>query len=126
VQKEVAERIAGHSGSRAYGFLSVSVQTFSEVTVLLNVPRDAFRPPPKVDSAVIQLQPRKHPVVENPQSFLDFAAAAFKQKRKTLRNNLAGPYSRAAIDAQPEANQRAEQLSLEQLANLHQRILKFQ
>jgi 16S rRNA (adenine1518-N6/adenine1519-N6)-dimethyltransferase len=70
--------------------------------------------------------PRPHPSVIDPPAFLKFAAAAFKQKRKTLRNNIAPLYGRAGIDAQPEAGLRAEQLSLEDLANLYQRILKFQ
>lgn len=126
VQREVAERIVAGPGSRDYGFLSVNVQTFAEPKILTNVPPEAFRPPPKVDSAVIELNPRRHPAIEDPASFLAFASAAFKQKRKTLRNNVAALYGRAAIDAQPEAGRRAEQLSVEELAKVHQRILKFQ
>jgi 16S rRNA (adenine1518-N6/adenine1519-N6)-dimethyltransferase len=126
VQREVAERIVAGPGSRDYGFLSVSVQTFAEARILINVPPDAFRPPPKVESAVVELAPRPHPAVADPVSFLKFVSAAFKQKRKTLRNNVAPLYGRPAIDAQPEAKLRAEQLSIEQLANVHQRILKFQ
>jgi 16S rRNA (adenine1518-N6/adenine1519-N6)-dimethyltransferase len=126
VQREVAERIVAGPGSRDYGFLSVNVQTFAEPKILVHVPPEAFRPPPKVDSAVIELIPRRHPAIEDPPSFLKFASAAFKQKRKTLRNNLAALYGRPAIDAQPEAGKRAEQLSIAELANVHQRILKFQ
>jgi 16S rRNA (adenine1518-N6/adenine1519-N6)-dimethyltransferase len=126
VQKEVAERIAAGPGRREYGFLSVSVQLFAEPRILVNVPAESFRPPPKVDSAVIELVPRAHPAVADPDSFLRFASAAFKQKRKTLRNNVGPLFGRGAIDAQPEAGQRAEQLSIGQLASVHQRILKFQ
>jgi 16S rRNA A1518/A1519 N6-dimethyltransferase RsmA/KsgA/DIM1 with predicted DNA glycosylase/AP lyase activity len=78
-----------------------------------------------VESAVIELIPRQHGSIIDAESFLQFASAAFKQKRKTLRNNLAELYGREAISGQPEANLRAEQLSIEELANLHQRILKF-
>jgi 16S rRNA (adenine1518-N6/adenine1519-N6)-dimethyltransferase len=125
VQREVAQRIAAGPGSRDYGFLSVSVQAFAEPRILLHVPPDAFRPPPKVESAVVELIPRQHAAIIEPESFLQFASAAFKQKRKTLRNNLGDLYGRDAIGGQSEANLRAEQLSIEQLANLHQRILKF-
>ena len=126
VQREVAERIVAGPGSRDYGFLSVSVQTFAVPRILMHVPPEAFRPPPKVESSVIELVPRAHPAVSDPDSFLKFVSAAFKQKRKMLRNNIAPLYGRDAIDAQPEAGLRAEQLSIEQLANIHQRILKFQ
>lgn len=126
VQREVAERIVAGPGSRDYGFLSLNVQTFAEPKIVVNVPPEAFRPPPKVDSAVVELIPRRHPAIADPASFLAFASAAFKQKRKTLRNNIAPLYGRAAIDAQPEAGLRAEQLSVEELASIHQRILKFQ
>jgi len=125
IQKEVAERIAAGPGTRDYGFLSVSVQAFAEPRIVLHVPADAFRPPPKVESAVVELDPRQHPAIIDAESFLQFASAAFRQKRKTLRNNLAELYGRDGISEQPEANLRAEQLSIEELANLHQRILKF-
>jgi 16S rRNA (adenine1518-N6/adenine1519-N6)-dimethyltransferase len=126
VQREVAERMVAGPGSRDYGFLSVNVQTFAESKILIHVPPEAFRPPPKVESSVVELLPRRHAAIADPEAFLRFASAAFKQKRKTLRNNLAELYGRPAIDAQPEAGLRAEQLSVEKLANIHQRILKFQ
>ena len=125
VQKEVAARIAAGPGSRDYGFLSVNMQAMAEPRILFDVPPDAFRPPPKVESAVIELIPRQHGAIADHKSFLQFASAAFKQKRKTLRNNLAELYGRDAISGEREANLRAEQLSIEELANLHQRILKF-
>ena len=126
VQKEVAGRITAKPGSRDFGYLSVSVQTFAEARTLMDVPPDAFRPAPKVHSAVIELNPRVHPAVTDAPSFLDFASAAFRHKRKNLRNNIGTVYGMDRIDGQPEARLRAEQLSLEELANLHQRILKFQ
>ena len=125
VQKEVAERIAAKPGSRDYGYLSVQVQVYAEPRLLFTVPPDAFRPPPQVDSAVIELVPRATPLTEDPQGLVRFAGLCFRQKRKTLRNNLAGAYPREAVDAQPEARLRAEQLSVTQLADLRDRILKF-
>jgi 16S rRNA (adenine1518-N6/adenine1519-N6)-dimethyltransferase len=122
VQREVAERITAAPGSRAYGYLTVSCQVAAEAKYLMTVPPEAFRPPPKVDSAVVQLKPRPEPLVADVDGFLSFAAACFAQKRKTLRNNLAAEYDLERIESQPEARLRAEQLSVEQLADLHQRM----
>ena len=125
VQKEVADRIVAQPGSRDYGYLSVQVQVFAEPKYLMTVPPDAFRPPPKVDSAVVELTPRQQPVTADPKGLIEFAGLCFRQKRKMLRNNLSGAYPLEAIDAQPEARLRAEQLSVLQFADLRDRILKF-
>jgi len=122
VQKEVAERLAASPGSRDFGYLSVQTQLLSEVEVLFPVPAAAFRPPPKVDSAVVRLTPRAELPVAEPRAFLKFAAAAFHQKRKTLRNNLLGSYDRDKLDALPETKQRAEQLGVNELITLWQRL----
>ena len=122
IQKEVADRIVSGPGSRDYGYLSVSCQVLAETKYITTVPPAAFRPPPKVDSAVIQLLPREQPLVPDVPGFLKFASACFKQKRKTLRNNLAPVYGKERIEAQPEAGLRAEQLSVDQLASLYQRL----
>ncbi len=58
VQAEVARRLAADPGSRDYGYLSVLAQVHARVEVLFEVPRLAFKPPPKVDSAVVRLTPR--------------------------------------------------------------------
>jgi 16S rRNA (adenine1518-N6/adenine1519-N6)-dimethyltransferase len=126
VQKEVAERVVAAPGSRNYGYLSVQVQVYAEPELLFTVPPDAFRPPPQVDSAVIALRPRATPLVEDPGELVRFAGLCFRQKRKMLRNNLAAAFPAEAVDAQPEARMRAEQLSVVQLADLRDRILKFQ
>jgi 16S rRNA (adenine1518-N6/adenine1519-N6)-dimethyltransferase len=123
VQKEVAERITAKPGSRDYGFLSVQCQVLAETDYLFTVPPGAFRPPPKVDSAVVRLVPRPVPIVPDVDRFLDFVSQCFQQKRKTLRNNLATRFPRERLDAQPEAGLRGEQLSVEQLADLHTRLL---
>jgi 16S rRNA (adenine1518-N6/adenine1519-N6)-dimethyltransferase len=125
IQKEVAERVVAQPGSRDYGFLSVQVQVYAEPKYLFTVPPDAFRPPPKVDSAVIELTPRSTAVTEDPKGLVQFAGLCFRQKRKMLRNNLSGSFRTEAIDAQPEARLRAEQLTVAQLADLRDRILKY-
>ncbi len=121
VQKEVAARLAAKPGSRDFGFLTVHTQLLAEVDLLFSVPLAAFAPPPKVDSAVVRLLPRD-PGLGDPEAFLAFAALCFRQKRKTLRNNLSGRYPRDLLSAQPEANLRAEQLSVAQLVNLYERL----
>lgn len=124
VQREVADRMAAQPGSRDYGFLSVQVQLLSEARVLFTVAPGAFSPPPKVESAVIELRPRAEPLVPDTAAFLRFASTVFRHKRKTLRNNLLGAYDKNIIESFPEASKRAEQLSLQQLLDLHSRILK--
>lgn len=118
VQTEVASRLAAQPGSRDYGYLSVETQLFSNPEILFPVSRTAFRPPPKVDSAVIRLEPSPR-VLEDRVGFLRFASAAFRHKRKTLRNNLAPVYGKERLDAMPETKLRAEQLSLDALIDLY-------
>ena len=123
IQKEVADRICAQPGSRDYGYLSVESQFLAETQYLFTVRPGAFQPPPKVDSAVVRLTPR--PVEQTGFStgeFLTFASTCFRQKRKTLRNNLSSRFSGEAIAAEPLMSQRAEQLDLADLRALWQRL----
>ena len=125
VQAEVAARIVAGPGSRDYGYLSVLVQAQARAERLFEVPRASFRPPPKVDSAVVRLEPAeptKDFEIENLQSFLKFAGNCFRYKRKTLRNNLIGLYDRSAIESLVGPKDRAEALSIAQLAKLFQAL----
>jgi len=121
VQKEVADRLTAHPGTRDYGFLTVQTAVFAKARKLFGVKPSAFHPPPKVDSAVVLLEPRP-PAVDDPEAFLRFAGLCFHHKRKTIRNNLAETYGKDVIDAWPEAASRAEQLSLGQLTDLYRRV----
>jgi 16S rRNA (adenine1518-N6/adenine1519-N6)-dimethyltransferase len=121
LQKEVVDRMAAAPGSKIYGRLSVMLQAYCTVTPLLNVPPGAFRPPPKVDSAVVRLVPRPPGSVgiTDPKRFADVVRSGFGQRRKTLRNALKGVcgeagFAKAGID--PGA--RAEQLSVTDFARL--------
>ncbi len=118
VQLEVAQRLAAAPGSRDFGFLSVQTQVFSEPEILFEVSRTAFRPPPKVESAVVRLTPKRFEV-DNRTAFLRFAGACFRHKRKTLRNNLAEVYGKDRVDSIPEIGKRAEQLSVSELKSLY-------
>jgi len=120
VQLEVAERLVAVPGTRDYGFLTVQTQLFTRPEILLRVPPEAFSPPPKVDSAAVLLTPREPPAEDVP-GFLEFAGRCFRHKRKTLRNNLL-PYCGRRVEACPEAGLRAEQLPLEGLIDLYNRL----
>lgn len=92
LQKEVVDRMAADRGSKTYGRLSVMLQARGEVTPLFDVAPGAFRPPPKVDSAVVRLVPKPADAIgiADPARFAQVVKAAFAQRRKTLRNTLAG------------------------------------
>lgn len=119
IQKEVADRLAASPSSRDYGYLSVTTQTRAAVEIVMPVPPGAFRPPPKVDSAVVRLTLSNQ---QPPPGFLDFVSLAFKHKRKTLRNNLQPSYPNADWTTLPERGLRAEQLSIAQLRELHAKL----
>jgi 16S rRNA (adenine1518-N6/adenine1519-N6)-dimethyltransferase len=123
VQKEVAERLCARPGERDYGYLTVRTRTFASARVLFAVKPGAFTPPPKVESAVVVLEPRPGgSLPDDLDSFLSFAGRCFQYKRKTIRNNLAGLCGRETVDGWPEAGTRAETLSLEQLAEMYRRL----
>ena len=90
MQKEVADRIAASPKTKAYGSLSIAVQYYTEAKIALNVPKTVFIPAPNVDSSVVKLTKREQPAVavENEDFFLEIVHAAFKQRRKTIQNNL--------------------------------------
>jgi 16S rRNA (adenine1518-N6/adenine1519-N6)-dimethyltransferase len=124
VQREVAERMAARPGSRDYGFLTVQLSVYFDVTPLFDVKPGAFRPPPKVDSTVVRLVPnRRAEELGVGEAFLRFSATCFRQKRKTIRNNLTSEFGRERLEGVPEANRRAEELTLEELASLYRRLI---
>lgn len=124
IQKEVAERITAHPRTREYGYFSVECQFLATVKYLFTVPPGAFSPPPKVDSAVIRLTPREAPAMDA-DAFLRFVSACFRQKRKTLRNNLSGMFSGEVLGQRPEIGLRAEQLSADELLLLYRGLAGY-
>jgi len=121
LQQEVVERMAAAPGSKVYGRLSVMLQACCAVTPLFQVPPGAFRPAPKVDSAVVRLVPRAPASIgiDDPRRFAAIVRAAFGQRRKTLRNALSDVADVAVIEAagvRPDA--RAEQLAVADFVRL--------
>ena len=124
IQYEVAARIVARPGRREYGYLSAACQFYTRPKIALKIPPGAFRPPPKVHSALVEMSlpgERQSLHIKDEAKFLKFIQLCFGQKRKTLRNNLRAIASDERIhDAfeniglRPDA--RAEQLSLAQFS----------
>ena len=121
LQKEVVNRLAAGPGSKNYGRLSVMAQYYCHVIPVLNVPPGAFKPAPKVDSAVVKLIPHQTPPVdvESVNTLERVCAQAFNQRRKTIRNSLKDCLSEEEISALGiDPTCRAEVLSLSDFATL--------
>jgi len=120
VQKEVADRIVASKGTRDYAYLSVLCQLYADSKLLFRVSASAFQPPPKVTSALVQLEMRAG--VRPGAEFLNFLQLCFRQRRKMLRNNLSGAFDRTALGALEITRQRAQQLEIEELRQLWQEL----
>jgi 16S rRNA (adenine1518-N6/adenine1519-N6)-dimethyltransferase len=123
VQKEVAERITARPDTKAYGVLTLMVQYYAEVDLKFPIPKEAFRPIPKVDSAIVHIGILERPSVDvkDERLFFRIIKMAFSQRRKMLSNSLKSLredvkewLTRAGIDPQ----RRAETLSIQEFARL--------
>jgi 16S rRNA (adenine1518-N6/adenine1519-N6)-dimethyltransferase len=127
IQWEVAQRMVASPGSRDYGYLSVATQFWTRPEIALRIPPGAFRPPPRVTSALVQMRAPGAQAslgVADAGEFLGFVQACFAQKRKKLVNNLQtlAPREQALqwlAGAGAPAGARAEELSIEQLAAVY-------
>lgn len=127
VQKEAAQRICALPGSREVGAVSIAVRYYCEPQVLFQVSRGSFMPAPDVDSTVIRLDIRKEPAVQvdKEENFFRVVKAAFSQRRKTLANTLSSGLGISKAQAtellnraRVASNLRAEQLSMQQFADI--------
>ena len=120
LQKEVALRLCAQPGNKRYGRLSVMTAVELDCEPLFDIPPQAFDPPPKVDSTLLRLRPKKQPLKPRKHAvFNAVVAAAFSQRRKTLRNALAKLACEAHfIGAEVDPTLRAEALSVEQYIKL--------
>ena len=127
-QKEVAERIIAKPCTKAYGRLGILAQWKSTPSVVMELPPEAFTPPPKVHSAVVHLEALAEPRFPAPAGLLSSTVAmAFNQRRKMLRSSLksAAPDIEAALrDAGLKPTARAEEISVEGFCALARRLAK--
>ncbi|MBN1153746.1 ribosomal RNA small subunit methyltransferase A [candidate division KSB1 bacterium] len=123
VQKEVAHRITAEPNSRDYGILAIMSQLYSDVKIQFPVSRNVFYPKPKVDSAVVAWKFFSGPRYElfDEEFFRKLVRALFNQRRKIIRNSLKLINEHLNVD-DPVANKRPEQLSIQELVTLSNRI----
>lgn len=131
VQKEAGVRLCAKPGSRECGAVTAAVNYYAEPKLLFNVSRGSFMPAPNVDSCVIRLDIREKPPVEvtDEKFFFKVIRGAFSQRRKNLANSLSSALSiekQAAVNSIKAAglseNIRPEQLTLEQFANVSEKL----
>lgn len=130
VQREVADRIAAHPGTRDFGVLTVTAQMYARIEKLMTLPPEAFSPPPQVHSTVLRLTmaPRFDELSVGAEPFLRFVRSCFAQKRKMLAKNLrnagfeAGKIAAAMGNAGVNTSARAEELGVELLAGLWRQL----
>jgi 16S rRNA (adenine1518-N6/adenine1519-N6)-dimethyltransferase len=131
LQKEVADRVAARPGSRDYGALGIQIALLADVDRVLTLPPGAFRPPPKVTSAVVRLRFRAAAAdVGDLAVFERLVRGIFQQRRKTLANALrpvADAFGRAAPEllegARVDGSKRPAELTLSELARLSRAVL---
>ena len=124
LQKEVVERMVAEPGTKAYSRLSVMLQWRYDMAMLFIVPPTAFDPPPQVDSAIVRMVPTRRQLPCDAKRLEAVVAKAFSQRRKVIRNCVAGMFTEAQlVEAGIDPGVRPEAVSLEQyvaLANLPQ------
>lgn len=122
LQKEVVERMVAEPGSKVYGRLSVMLQWRYHMELMFIVPPAAFDPSPKVDSAIVRMIPKSAPLACDPARLQTTVTKAFSQRRKVIRNCVAGMFTEAQlIEAGIDPQLRPEAIGLEHyvaLANL--------
>lgn len=131
IQKEVADRFLGKPNTKDYNSLSVLIQTYMNVKKVIDVSKNSFYPAPNVDSTVIMLERKEKPDYDivNEKMFLKINRQLFKQRRKTIINNLKDIYNKdiltdilLKLNISPMA--RSESLSIKQIIDLSNELSK--
>jgi len=125
LQKEVVDRIVAKPGDSAYGRLGIMMQYYCHSEYVFTVKPGAFRPPPKVDSAIVRLIPHEKPpvAVNDFDTFSKIVNFSFTQRRKTLRNILKGKLEASQIEELGiEPTIRPERLSLQDFTKIANRL----
>jgi 16S rRNA (adenine1518-N6/adenine1519-N6)-dimethyltransferase len=122
LQKEVVERMVGAPGHKDYGRLSVMLQWRYEMESVLDVPPECFDPPPRVDSAVVRMQPRAQPAAIDERLLSELVTVAFSQRRKLLRHTLGRWLDERGAGEGFDAQRRAEEVPVDEYLALAQRV----
>jgi 16S rRNA (adenine1518-N6/adenine1519-N6)-dimethyltransferase len=118
LQKEVVDRMAARPQTSDYGRLSVMLQWRYEVQALLDVPPEAFDPPPRVDSTVVRLLPRTDAAPVDTALFEEMVQVAFSQRRKLLRHTLGRWIEGRGLNAPFDLQRRAEEVPVQEYVDL--------
>ena len=118
LQKEVVERMTAGPGGKDYGRLSVMLQWRYDVEAVLEVPPEAFDPPPRVDSAVVRMTPLPAPPAVDVARLSELVGVAFSQRRKLLRHTLGRWLEQQAVGAGFDLQRRAEEVPVAQYVAL--------
>lgn len=118
LQKEVVDRMAAAPASKAYGRLSVMLQWRYDIESLIDVPPEAFDPPPQVDSAVVRMLPLPGFVKLDAERFEAMVAVAFSQRRKLLRHTLGRWLAEQGFGGEFDLQRRAEEVPVAEFVAL--------
>jgi 16S rRNA (adenine1518-N6/adenine1519-N6)-dimethyltransferase len=110
LQKEVVDRMAAVPGNKDYGRLTVMLQWRYEIQPVLDVPPEAFDPPPRVDSAVVRMRPLPAPPGVDAALLGELVTVAFSQRRKMLRNTLGRWLEERRFTGEIDLQRRAEEV----------------
>ncbi len=118
LQKEVVDRMAAAPGNKDYGRLSVMLQWRYDIESVLDVPPEAFDPPPRVDSAIVRMLPLKAPPALDPKLLGELVASAFSQRRKLLRHSLGKWLTERGYAGHFDLQRRAEEVPVDEFVAL--------
>ena len=122
LQKEVVDRMAAGPGGKEYGRLSVMLQWRYRIEALFGVPPAAFDPPPRVDSAIVRMQPLAQPPQLDETRFSALVMVAFSQRRKLLRHTLGRWLDEQGFGGQFDTQRRAEEVPVAEYVALAQSL----
>ena len=127
IQKEVADRFMAEAGTKDYGFITLVLKYYFNISKVCDVSKYSFNPVPKVESSVVSFVPRKDKLDVDADGYFKFLKNAFRQKRKNLRNNLNGLYDLDMVlqvlnKYGLDLSVRAESLDEEILVNIYKSV----
>ena len=119
-QKEVAERITAKPGSKKYGRLSILIGLMADAKIVMSIPSTAFKPQPKVDSAIVQIKPKITKIMFNKKKLEEITRNLFNQRRKQIKSTLVkfGDPLKICDLLNIDPSLRPEQITLEQYEKL--------